>query len=159
MSILTNFGKITNFRSIKVIPNVDSYGLILKKTFPSMISHEKTIRFTLFLHINGQNCEKSKIFQKLQKTITSEPNMLEMWYLCQNVQFWIRYRIPLIAQFRPKVDLCPFGTELFKCWIEPIWKVSLIGTKLGLWMKYGNLHMLLRSKVTNQGQRLFEVNL
>ena len=49
-------------------------------------------------------------------TITSKPhimNMLETGNLCQNVQFWILYRIPPITQFRPKVDLGPFGNERF----------------------------------------------
>ena len=90
--------------------------LFWRKTVLSMISHEKRIQFTLFILINGQIC--SKIFKKIWET----RNMLETWNLCQNVQFWILYCIPLITQFRPKVDLGPFGTELFTYWDSPwIW--------------------------------------
>ena len=52
-----NFQKLANFR-MKIIPNEDSFGLILKKTFSSVISYEKRMRFTLFLLIKGQNYSK-----------------------------------------------------------------------------------------------------
>ena len=49
------------------------------------------------------------------------------------------------------------------CKGENLKLVSLekIGTKLGLWMKFGNMHMLIRSNVTNQDsdQRSSVVNL
>ena len=73
MSILTNFvqfwknhkfKKFTNFR-IKIEPNVNSFGLTLKKTFPSMIFHEKRIRFALFLLINGHICSKIRHFPEI----------------------------------------------------------------------------------------------
>ena len=51
------FWKFANFR-IKIKPAVDSFSLILKKTFPPMIFHEKIIRFTLFLLTNGHFCSK-----------------------------------------------------------------------------------------------------
>ena len=41
--------------------------------------------------------------------------------------FWILYCIPLITQFQPKVDLGPFGNELFIYWhghsvaASPVW--------------------------------------
>ena len=41
------FHKFANFR-IKIIQNVASFGLTLKKTFASMISYEKRIRFNFF---------------------------------------------------------------------------------------------------------------
>ena len=85
MSILTNLGKITNFRSLLILelkfePNIDSFGLIVKTTFPLMISYEKRIRFTLFLTIYGHISSKKKCsgnFRKLPTSIPLEPNMLE----------------------------------------------------------------------------------
>ena len=64
------FQKFANFR-IKIIPNVDSFGLVLKKTFPSMIFHKKRIRFTLFLLING----KKKFLIRNFLEITSDHNI------------------------------------------------------------------------------------
>ena len=48
------FQKFAYFR-IKIVPNEDSLGLILKKT---LIFHGKRIRLTLFLLTNSQNCSK-----------------------------------------------------------------------------------------------------
>ena len=123
MSILTNFGKNTNFKfanfKIKIEPNVDSFSLILKKTFPPMIFCEKKSDLHYFYLQTVNFVQKSEIFQKLPMHITPEPNVLETWNLCQNVYFWILYCIPLITQFPPKVDLGPFGNELFIYWNTP----------------------------------------
>ena len=109
------FWKNCKFQN-KILTNVNSLKLILKKTVPSMIFRENRIRFILFLLINGcilfKNPKFSRKFRKLPMTITSEPN-IETWNLCQNVYFWILYCIPLITLFWPKVDLGPFGNELF----------------------------------------------
>ena len=64
MPILTNCGKNANFR-IKIEPNVDSFSLILKKTFPPMIFLENIIRFTFFLLTNGQFCSKIRNFPEI----------------------------------------------------------------------------------------------
>ena len=56
---------------------MDSFGLILKKTFKSTIFREIRIRFTLFLLINGQTVQKSYNFGELPITIISRPSMLE----------------------------------------------------------------------------------
>ena len=109
------FQKFANFR-IKVVPIIDSFGLILKKTFPSMILKRK-IKFALFFTYKRsklfKNPKFSGKFRKLPMSITLEPNMLETWHFCQILQFWILYHIPPITQFRPKMDLGPSENELF----------------------------------------------
>ena len=73
---------------------------------------KKGIRFTLFLLkiIKRPKCFKNPKFSgksgKLPKTVTKELNMLDRPF----VKFG--YRILLKNQFRPKVDLDPFGNEL-----------------------------------------------
>ena len=74
------FQKFANFR-IKVVPIIDSFGLILKKTFPSMIFSEKKnqicIIFTYKRSKLFKNPKFSGKFRKLPMSITLEPNMLE----------------------------------------------------------------------------------
>ena len=60
---------------------------------------------------------KSEIFRKIPE-IADVHNFRTEY--ARNMKFvskcvvWIFYRILLITQFRPKVDLGPFGNELFK---------------------------------------------
>ena len=84
-------------------------------------------------------CKRSKVFKnpkfswkfrKLPMSITSELNMLETWNLCQNVYFWILHGILLTTQFRPKVDLGPFGNELFIWWLLTFLKISMTSPHL-----------------------------
>ena len=47
----------------------------------------------------------------------------------KNVQFWILYRIPLITQFRAKVDFGPFGNELFisvHLWLSTVENIPIL---------------------------------
>ena len=60
--------------------------------------------------------QKSEIFRKILE-ITDDHNFgtkyaRDMKFVSKYV-VWILYCIPLITQFRPKVDLGPFGNELF----------------------------------------------
>ena len=79
--------------------------------------------FTL-LKTMFKNPKFSRNFWKLPMTITPEPNILDTWNLCQNVQFWILHCFPLIPQLRPKVDLGPFGNELFIYYYRAVSSVS-----------------------------------
>ena len=87
-----------------------------------MIFHEKRIRFTLFFPINGHICSKFEIFRE-NLEIADDHNFWTEY--ARDLKFvsmskcvildTLGYYIPLITQFRPKVDLVPFGNELFIC--------------------------------------------
>ena len=70
MSILTNFGKsqiskFADFR-IKIEPNVDSFGLILRKTFPSIIFQKKKNQvYIIFTYKRPYLFKNSEIFRKI----------------------------------------------------------------------------------------------
>ena len=105
------------------------FGLILIKTFPSMIVHENSISSTNFYLKRSELFYKSEIVCQNSwnaMTITLKWNMLETWNLCQNVQFWIFYCIFLITRFWSKVDLGLFGnyrmtfSDMFRIDLESI---------------------------------------
>ena len=80
-----------------------------------MIFHEKRIRFIYFLLKKGQNCSNIRDFLEIADEHNFRTKYAETWNVCKNVQFWLLYRIVLITQFQPKVDLGPFGNELLMC--------------------------------------------
>ena len=117
--------KITHFLisgRIKIIPNEDSLGLILKKTFPSMIFHEKKesdlYHLYYFLLTHSRLVQKFEKFGKIPE-IAEDHNFGTEY--AKNVEFVSKYavldtlpRILLITQFRPNVDLGPIGNQLCK---------------------------------------------
>ena len=96
------FQKFSNFR-IKIKPIVDSFSLILKKTLHQIIKYQIYIIFTYI---------RTYLF-KIRNFSKNSGNC--RWLYC----------IPLTTQFRPEVDLGPFGNELFICWQRFWLKTSL----------------------------------
>ena len=71
-----------------------------------MIFHEKKNHVYIF-----KAYKRSKLFKKMPMTITLKLNMIQTWNMRKNVHFWKLYCVPLTTQFRPKMDLVPFGNE------------------------------------------------
>ena len=88
-------------------------GLILEKAFPSMISSEKRIRFTLFL------LTKVKIVQKIRKIpeITNDHNFGTEYARTMKLESQCAVLLTLLYfinnSISTKMDLGPFGNELF----------------------------------------------
>ena len=92
------FQKFANFR-IEIEPMVDSFSLILKKTFPSMFFREKRIRFTLFtlfLLINGHICSKIWNFPEIADDYNFGTEYARDMKFC--VKMW-SFLVSLIASY------------------------------------------------------------
>ena len=78
-----------------MVPNVDSFGLSLKKTFPSMIFHDKRIRFTLPL--------RSKLFKnpKFAGKFGKLPSPVTKWAVLDTLLYFTNSSITTKSGFRP----------------------------------------------------------
>ena len=79
-----------------------------------MILHEKDNQIYIIFTYKRSILFRNPKFPEIADGSNSGTKYARDMKVVSNVYFWILYCIPLITQFRPKVDLGPFGNELFK---------------------------------------------